>query len=356
MSNASARANINSEHTLTPFGYQKNNLKPVARKLWQRGDTNIGKENGNLQKEQWDELESPQFVDFSKLPEIDDSFFSKSRVIVSTPNVTVQDTFNDNALIESLKSFSLSGIDFASPKLEQCDVDSRNENTENESEMNNTVIKMDKKKPEKCKQVKQQLNIPTNPFRRPLRYIQEIKPEHIKKNVEEAKKPWVFRANPVPKYLKLRATVTNENNKNTNNNVGKANCNTVAKDQKLSSCHKNKTNEEVWNKPPILPCPVRKNLMRPKTPPLQTAIRAEERKRFNNILKMKELEMQQRRQMELAANKIQEEREIALLRKQTVHKAQPVPKYKLNLPKVPKRPLTDAISPLTLKRRRIAGQ
>ncbi|XP_078047898.1 uncharacterized protein LOC144475666 [Augochlora pura] len=354
MSHAQKTANINSEHTLTPFGYQKNNLKPKARKLWQPGDTNINKESYKYpQKEQWDQLESPQFVDFSKLPEIGDSFFSKPRVIVSTPNVNVRGIFNDNSVIESFETFSLSGINFTSSRIEQCDINNEIENTMNESDMNNTVIKTDKKQTEKSNEVKPRLNILTNPFRRPMKCKQENKPEHVEKNVHGAKNPFVFRANPVPKYLKSRATVIDENNKNTNNNVGKVQCNAIVKDQKLSSCYKNKTSTEVWKKPPFVPDLARKNLMRPKTPPLQTAVRAEERKQFNNILKMKQLEMEQLRQMELAAKKIQEAKEIALLRKQTVHKAQPVPKYKLNLPKVPKRPLTDTTTPLTLKRRRI---
>lgn len=56
--------------------------------------------------------------------------------------------------------------------------------------------------------------------------------------------------------------------------------------------------------------------------------------------------------MEIAAKKKQEEEEIAQLRKQIVHKAQPIRRYKIELPKVEKRPLTDPISPILLKRRR----
>lgn len=54
----------------------------------------------------------------------------------------------------------------------------------------------------------------------------------------------------------------------------------------------------------------------------------------------------------MANKKKQEEEEIARLRKQTVHKAQPIPKYKLVLPGIQKRPLTDPITPLSFKRRR----
>ena len=35
-----------------------------------------------------------------------------------------------------------------------------------------------------------------------------------------------------------------------------------------------------------------------------------------------------------------------------VHKAQPIHKYKIGLPKINKRPLTDPVSPIVLKRRR----
>lgn len=43
---------------------------------------------------------------------------------------------------------------------------------------------------------------------------------------------------------------------------------------------------------------------------------------------------------------------MARLRKQTVHKAQPIRKYKGGLPQIQKRPLTEPLSPKLLKRRR----
>ncbi|XP_076548892.1 uncharacterized protein LOC117600089 [Osmia lignaria lignaria] len=130
--------------------------------------------------------------------------------------------------------------------------------------------------------------------------------------LEEEKKVKVFRANPLPKYLKSR----------------------------------------VCKKLLGVPHITRKNLEKPKIPHLQTAIRAQLRKRFDDTIREKERQNEQLKQMEIAAKKKQEEEERLYLRKQTVHKPQPIRKYKLGLPNVAKRPLTDPVSPISLKRRR----
>lgn len=48
--------------------------------------------------------------------------------------------------------------------------------------------------------------------------------------------------------------------------------------------------EKIWKKPPFLPRPAKRVLKIPKTPPLLTAVRAQERKRFEEKLKEKERE------------------------------------------------------------------
>lgn len=80
-----------SEQTLTPVGATKNDLKAPFWKFWQEnikqksGDTNMNhrsehcwkKYRNSRKDDNWDEIESPQFVDFLNLPDTGDSFFSK---------------------------------------------------------------------------------------------------------------------------------------------------------------------------------------------------------------------------------------------------------------------------------------
>ncbi|XP_043261884.1 targeting protein for Xklp2-like [Colletes gigas] len=112
---------------------------------------------------------------------------------------------------------------------------------------------------------------------------------------------------------------------------------------------------EAQKKPVTKPCPLRKSLV-PKAPSLQTAIRSLQRKRYDDRLKAKRKEREQMALMESIAKEMREKEEIAQLRKQMTHKAQPVRKYKLGLPQIQKRPLTEPVSPRMLKRRRIDTQ
>lgn len=191
-----------------------------------------------------------------------------------------------------------------------------------------------------------------NPFTFSTRdkYMEQRKQERINKILEEEKKLKIFRANPVPKFLKARSVPVHTNNNN-NKNDQKINGNVNGKVMKtVPSVNQIKKNAEVQKKSHMLHLPRTKS--RPKTPPLQTSVRAQQRKRFDDAIKEKEKQKEQRKQMEIAAKKKQEQEELMRLRKQMVHKAQPIRNYKLGLPPIEKRPLTDPVSPISLKRRR----
>ncbi|XP_031834944.1 uncharacterized protein LOC116428044 isoform X2 [Nomia melanderi] len=290
--------NKNRETSDTPLTYSKNYLKPPSRKLWQKKNLKNEKflDPRIAEEETWDRIDSPQFVDFSDLPSRGDSFFNKTRVIVSTPkpNSKYEDSVNpydDNTMIESLKNFSLSGIYNVSPRKENIAKTGREE-TEEVSELNDTVIKVVTTKPE----VRNEGKHPRE------KREQENKTERLKKTQTSRKMI------------------------------------------------------QPWKKQPFVPCLRRKDPIKPKDPPLQTMIRAEQRKRFDATLKEREMQREERKRMQMAAKKMEEEKQIALLRKQIVHKAQPIRKYRMGLPEVTKRPLTNPVSPLTLKRRRMGTE
>ncbi|XP_066585782.1 uncharacterized protein [Prorops nasuta] len=106
----------------------------------------------------------------------------------------------------------------------------------------------------------------------------------------------------------------------------------------------NKKAKEIWKRNPFVPQLPKKIIIVPKIPDLFSTIRAKQRERFDESIKMKELEREKRRNMEMLAAKRKEEMEINILRKSLVHKAQPIRKYKeVPLPK--KRPLTEPQTP-----------
>ena len=359
--------------TVTPVTYARNNLKVPSRRLWQKENVKPGhdywRECKKSDKEQWDGIESPQFVDFSNLPETGDSFFNKVTVIVSTPkpgfeNGKLPNSFQEeeeDTLVASFNNVALSAIKH-NPAVEAPHIlDNGNEECKEAYVVHDASCPTEKKdQTENCAKVKKPQTITVNPFTFDLRekHKQEYKQQRIKKILEEEKKVMVFRANPVPKYLKARPVRTNKHNNNDNgtsdkNDKIKSNANDKA--QGTNSSGKSiKKNAEIWKKPPFMPALTKRSSERPKAPSLHTASRAEERKRFDDIIKERETQREQARQMELAALKKQEEKEIARLRKQTVHKANPIRKYKMSVPRTDKRPLTDPMSPLASKRRRRA--
>ncbi|CAK9819004.1 hypothetical protein ANTPLA_LOCUS10029 [Anthophora plagiata] len=397
MLSPAARVNTKYGQTVTPLTYLKNNLKLPSRKLWKQED--LGQKlhddiwsqyrNSN-QDENWNHIQSPQFVDFSNLQNMEDSYFSKQisirfrsliihrtllttisvssdkyTVIVSTPNPnfgneklpnTVTD---DDMLVATLNDFRLSGIKHETPNTaayENFHNVNKKEEEEEEYVVHNANLHFDEKaQPEKCNKVKKPQNTAVNPFafRSRERYKRENKPERISKEEQKIK---IFRAKPVPKFVKTGTasfpTTTNNNNNNNNNNNEKMNKSPKGNARTANSYQHIKRSGELWKKPPFVPCLSRKNLEKPKTPPLQTMARAQERKRFDDMIKEKERQKEEQKEMEMAAKKKREEEENKLLRMKTVHKAQPVRKYKTDLPKIQKRPLTDPTSPMTLKRRR----
>lgn len=354
----------------TPVTYARNNLKVPSRRLWQKENIKPGhdywRECKEPDKEQWDRIESPQFVDFSHLPETGDSFFNKLTVIVSTPkpdfdNGKLPNSFEEDeedTLVASFNNVALSAIKHHPPAEAPYTLDNRNEKCKEEYVVHNashTLEGKDKKKD--CAKVKKPQAITVNPFTFDLRqkHKQEYKHERIKKILEEEKKMMVFRANPVPKFLKARPVRTNKHNNNDNstsdrNDKIKSTANEKAQSTN-SPAKPKKKNAEIWKKPPFMPALTKRSSERPKAPSLHTASRAEERKRFDDIIKEREAQREQARQMELAALKKQEEKELIRLRKQTVHKANPIRKYK-TVPRTEKRPLTEPMSPLSSKRRR----
>ena len=134
----SSSASVNKKHPQrsTPIAQTKDNSKVSPWKLWQTKNENHEFENDNSntyrnsdKDEKWDVIESSQIVDFTKPPNIGDSFFSKynykhwiiskrnlmlifsrlfsdkSTAIVSTPNSNFANTeypnttASDNTLI-----------------------------------------------------------------------------------------------------------------------------------------------------------------------------------------------------------------------------------------------------------------
>ena len=328
----------NSEQTSTPVGATKNDSKVRFWKCWQEnvkprsGDTNLNNRSGHCWRkyrnskkdDSWDEIESPQFVDFFNPPDIGDSFFNNAIVTTSTPNPdhtsakhpnTVVD---DETLVASLSNFYLSDITIDNDEKTYVNSDDSRGQEKEEYVVHNASepeAKANAKASNKTKMM-QRIGI-VYPFTFDLQ----------KKNTQEGKQE------NIKKILK---------NENKATKVEKSN----NRDKKITR------STDLWKKPPFVPYLSKQKLPPPKSPPLRTASRAQERKRFDENIQKKNKQKEQMIQMAIAAKKKQEEEEIALLRKQMVHKAQPIHKYKIGLPKINKRPLTDPVSPIVLKRRR----
>ncbi|KAK9305247.1 hypothetical protein QLX08_003679 [Tetragonisca angustula] len=371
---SSSSTNKKQPQTSTPMVYTKDNSKP-PRKLWQKNqklefeNLNLNMYKNSDNDEVWDTIKSPQFVDFTNPPDTSDSFFNKSIAIVSTPNSSIASTENiivdDNTLVESFGDLSLSSIKSydANDKTTCTNDELQKEETEEYIvHINNIKLGPEIKI---CNKVKKAQKTEVYPFTFDLRdqQKQQQKEEHLKKLQEEEKKVRIFRANPMPNFIKSRAKIINnrrsngqkknEKNKLTNDKNEPTTSTVNQKVQESDNCDKqSKKNIEVWKKPPFVPSLTKRMLQLPEVSPLHTMIRAQDRKKFDETVKEKERLREETRQMEIAAKKKQEEEEIAMLRKKIVHKARPIPKYKSSLPKVEKRPLTDPVTPQVMKRRR----
>ncbi|XP_076290007.1 uncharacterized protein LOC143213752 isoform X2 [Lasioglossum baleicum] len=281
------------------FQEKENNfLKPAAR--FQPKARPLRKYRNSGENEQ-NEIFGPQFVEFAHFPETGEFSFGKHKVVVSTPKVNAEPgssthSYNENTLIESLNTLLVSGIDIVPPEKEEQNAKDTNEQSMEQSVNGVTVIQVEKNEPKDRMEVNKPLNIATSTARFHGRdeNKQDNKPERIEKNLEQDKHPWVFRAKPLPKYLIARKM---ELNKNNNISAEKMDCDDIAKKQKLQCPDKNKKNTEVWKRPPLVPRPAQKNACRPKSPPLRTKGRAEERKRFDQAVKMNETKAQLQRQM-----------------------------------------------------------
>ncbi|OXU20467.1 hypothetical protein TSAR_015594 [Trichomalopsis sarcophagae] len=130
--------------------------------------------------------------------------------------------------------------------------------------------------------------------------------------------------------------------------------------KKLISINKQTTNSESSDKcsmkrSPIRngsQCPTLKLSRCPRSPKLQTAVRAMIKQQKEEIRKQKEIEMEEYKNKLLEEQRRKEEEEILKMRQERVFKAKPIRKY-VPLPVVKKRALTDPISPNLCKRRRV---
>ncbi|XP_076675753.1 uncharacterized protein LOC143372948 isoform X2 [Andrena cerasifolii] len=293
--------------------HTRNSLKPPSQDFRQKENVKPGKDNcgGRKGSEQWSGIECPQFVDFNNLPEIGDSFFNRVTVIVSTPNPNFENgklpnSFEkEDTLIAAVNHASLSGIEHDPHKGAPYIFNNGNEKSEEDYVVHDASCTGEKRggKGNFAKMKKPQTTT-VNPFTFDLRQKQrqEHKQERIDRIREEEKKMKVFRANPVPKFLKVRSVPPNANkhksNETRNDRNDKIESSANVKGESTNS-FKNpiKKNTEVWKKPPFAPSLTKKSSARPKTPPLRSASRAQERKRFDNMIKEREMQREQARQM-----------------------------------------------------------
>ncbi|XP_026668917.1 targeting protein for Xklp2-like isoform X2 [Ceratina calcarata] len=401
---------------LTSVQDMKDSLKVPSRKLWNKKNMKMDTLDENWMKyrdaNKWDMIASPQFVDFTNASDRGDSFFNKSGPIVTTPipGIIKAAELNetDNTLIDVNRESPMTACEtkkdrqknisdiVKSPQVVEFNnsldreptfvsksgptVSTPLPNIITTEKLNDTLALSpvnressvsaygnNKDRQENIKEQHEPLDMQVNPEAKPQiwdkikksqtavvypftfdlrdKHKKEVKRQILKTVPENEKDFRVFRANPLPKYLKSRIA-----NKENNDNNKQVINNRTEKSNKSDKTTKKTT--ELWKKPPFVPCSPKKNIGCPKPPVLHTAVRALQRKQFDKGLQERERQREQTREMEKAMKIRQEEDAIARLRKQTVFKAQPMPKYKMTLPKVKKRPLTDPASPVTLKRRR----
>lgn len=331
----------------TPISYYRFKSRPTNRQLWPKNkkEDKLFKDLidcVNIILDPWDKIDSPQFIDFFDLPEISDEFFetkNDDKPLKHNPEAQklpqTSDCNDRNELIKILDNLSLK------KENKQLDVN----------------INKDKKKKhliKQCIKVKQETTTTTNENKKNIteKVDNVVKPfsfdlrnkckQQQQKNVKEDKELHVFQAKPVARSIK-----TNVKSKSDHTIDGK-----LKNSNKINTEKCTKKSTEVWKKSPFLPCPVKKILKIPKSPPLLTAIRAKERKRFEEKLKEKEKEMEILKSLTAITEKKLEKKEMTRLRKQTVHNAQPIPKYISCLRQIDKRPLTEPLSPFNHKRRR----
>ncbi|KAK2589018.1 hypothetical protein KPH14_001861 [Odynerus spinipes] len=345
--------------TRTPISYQIYKSRPTNRQLWPQNKIRDDWfqnwiNHDNKTTDPWDNIESPQFINFfDDMPEISDKFFETKEedklLKHSAKAQTLPRTNDHNTLIELLDNFSL-----AKENKQPLEEKIIKDNEYQEKGQNLSKLCIETKHGitnEEKKNTSRKCHTIAKPFNFNLlndKHRQERKDECIKNactfTFNEDKKSRLFRAQPVPKFIKMSAP-------------SKSGCTSrYMKSERLDSKNTNdkslKNSTEIWKKAPFIPRPPKRMLKIPKTPPLLTASRAEERKEFEESLRRKEKEEEMLKSLAAIAEKKREKEEIIRLRKEIVHKAQPIRKYKSSLPHVEKRPLTEPLTPFNHKRRR----
>ncbi|GLH11293.1 Uncharacterized protein GBIM_16097 [Gryllus bimaculatus] len=163
------------------------------------------------------------------------------------------------------------------------------------------------------------------------------KEEKIKKVLQEEKEARIFHANPVPTYIK-KCTKEMCNESRSPSRV------TLPNDQEKNVPFKAQP-ATVLLKEPFKPKLPERSFTQPGNVTLHTEHRALSRKEYDEYLKLRAEEIEAERQRRKELEMIKQEKEVALLRQQAVHKAQPIRSYR----PIPDRPRTAVTSPATPK-------
>ncbi|XP_047355169.1 targeting protein for Xklp2-like [Vespa velutina] len=329
--------------TETPLSYYRFKSRPTNRQLWPKNKEGeslfkdwINRVNVTL--DPWDKIDSPQFIDFFNIPELSDRFFEtkeEEKPLQHSANAQrlprTSDYNNQNELINLLDNFSLT-----KEKKQQLDknIDIDKENRgEKKQDLTRQCIQVKHKTTtrENTKNITEKVHTAVKSFNFDLRNKCKQQQETFKED-----KLHIFGAKPVPKFIKTLVP------SKSNYTIGEK----FKESNKINSEKSIKKCPEIWKKPPFLPSLTKRILKIPETPLLLTAIRAKERKRFEEKLKEKEKEM-----IATTEKKLEKE-EIACLRTKNFHKVQPIRKYNSNLTRIEKRPLIEPLDPLNHKRRR----
>jgi len=185
------------------------------------------------------------------------------------------------------------------------------------------------------------------------------KEEKIRKQHEEEKAAREFHAHPIPKGLDqpklpekkvLPATKAEpfklaiEERVESRLNKWQEDINKELEEQKAATNFK-ATESKVVTKAPFVPKPAEKPPVEMCNFTLHTDRRAEERQTYELEKKRKEVDLEQMKRQQEERKKREEEEEVARLRKQAVHKAQPIRGYKPVEIKPSEKPLTLPVSP-----------
>ncbi|XP_044590845.1 targeting protein for Xklp2-like isoform X1 [Cotesia glomerata] len=347
--------------------------------------------SGVIFNEYWDKINGPKFVDFANgIPEPRDSFFDGRQSICPTPVSEEEAMQIDNGIINTLENISL-GSDIGeeditlkadTTALEQSIINYTTPNDDRRLSRLSTAPQpfsfetREKEKQERRQAKKQYLmsvsqqppefkaraapkfkNVPKNPIKQikkeEKRIFQEFIPKKEVKVIHEIKP--VCRGtikeeaiSPIQFHSAATADKSVSCNSDELNNY-------LAPQAKNKDCAEAENKKvEVWNQKPFQVNLPKRRILVPKSPKLRTAKRAEERKLYEEKLRLRELEFEDLRRTLSESQKEKEKDEIARLRQLATFKARPMPKYPDVKVSVPfKRPLADPTVPLISKRPRL---